>query len=217
MCPGFFKSKETATFRRLGEALARDRDVITMDFRGHGRSGGWYTFSAREGADLEAVLAWTETRYPVIGILGFSLGGAIAINTVSRRPGRVRSLIAVSAPAVFRDIEFKWWTPEAIRRAILGLGPGAGCRPGSLWLKKDTPLERIAQLVSVPVLLMHGTRDMVVGARHSHRLYAAAREPKRLEIIERGSHAEAIYQDRPEEFLRIVNQWFGETLDRAAS
>jgi pimeloyl-ACP methyl ester carboxylesterase len=213
VCPGFFKSKETATFRRLSEALAEERDVVTMDFRGHGRSGGRYTFSAREGSDLEAVLAWMEPRYRAIGVLGFSLGAAIAINTVSRRPGNVRCLIAVSAPAVFRDIEFKWWTPEAIRRGVLGLRPGAGCRPGSLWLKKEKPLERIARLASMPVLLIHGTRDMIVDAKHSRRLYAAAREPKRLEIIEQGSHAEAMFQDRPEEFVAMVSAWFKPALE----
>jgi pimeloyl-ACP methyl ester carboxylesterase len=154
-----------------------------------------------------------EARYPEIGVLGFSLGGAIAINTVSRRPGNVRSLIAVSAPAVFRDIEMKWWMPEALRRGIQSIGPGAGCRPGSLWLKKEKPLEKIAELAT-PVLLIHGTRDVIVDAKHSHRLYAAAREPKRLEIIERGSHAEALFHDRPEAFLSLVTGWFANTLAR---
>ncbi len=40
ICPGFFKSKETPTFQRLSRALAQERDVITMDFCGHARSGG---------------------------------------------------------------------------------------------------------------------------------------------------------------------------------
>jgi len=55
VCPGFFQSKETPTFQRMSQALAGNCDVLAMDFRGHGRSGGLYTFSAREGADLEAV------------------------------------------------------------------------------------------------------------------------------------------------------------------
>ena len=46
ICPGFFQSKETGTFQRLSLALAAHWDVLAMDFRGHGRSTGLYTFSA---------------------------------------------------------------------------------------------------------------------------------------------------------------------------
>ena len=211
VCHGFFKSKETRVFDRMSRALAIRHDVLTMDFRGHGRSGGLYTFSAREGADLEAVLAWARSRYAHLGVLGFSLGGAIAINTICRSPAGVRSLITVSAPAGFREIEFKWWTPEAIRRGIRGLRPGAGCRPGNLWLKKERPVDNMAAL-RVPVLFVHGTRDMIVDARHSRRLFEAAPEPKRLEIIKGGSHAEGLFQDDPEGFTRLIERWWTETL-----
>jgi len=212
LCPGFFKSKETPTFQRLAEALAGDRAVLCMDFRGHGRSSGHYTFSAKEHADLEAVLTWARARYERLGILGFSLGAAIAINTLSRHPGRVRSLIAVSAPCAFEDIEFKWWTPEAIRRGLQGLEPGAGCRPGNLFLKKERPIDRVRALAPIPTLFLHGTRDVIVDAQHSRRLYAAAQEPKRLEVIKGGSHAEALFRDDPQRFLRLVDAWWARTL-----
>ena len=108
VCPGFFQSKETAAFRRLSRDLTHDQDVLCMDFRGHGRSGGLYTFSAKEGADLEAVLDWARERYSAIHLLGFSLGGAIAINTAARFPGVIRTLIAVSAPSAFEKIEYRF-------------------------------------------------------------------------------------------------------------
>lgn len=214
LCPGFFKSKETPTFQRMSQALAVEQDVVAMDFRGHGRSGGRYTFSARESDDLAAVLEWARGRYRSIDLLGFSLGAAIAINTASRHPERVRSLIAVSAPAAFEEIEFKFWTPEAIRRGIEGLEPGAGCRPGSLFLKKGRPLDSVRRLAGLPILFIHGTRDVIVGLDHSRRLYAAAAEPKRLEIINGGSHAEALFRDDPEGFVRMVLGWWAKILSR---
>lgn len=64
ICPGFFQSKDTPTFRRMAEALATGQDVIAMDFRGHGRSDGFYTFSAYEGMDLAAVLRWQPNSAP---------------------------------------------------------------------------------------------------------------------------------------------------------
>jgi len=215
ICPGFFQSKETATFQRMSRALAVHWDVLAMDFRGHGRSGGLYTFSALERADLEAVLRWVQGRYRGVGILSFSLGAAIAINTVSRHHGVVQSLIAVSAPSAFEDIEFKFWTPEAMRTGLTGLEPGAGCRPSNPLMKKDRPLDTVRHLGNTPLLFIHGTHDVIVDVQHSHRLHAAAAEPKRLEIIEGGSHAEALFRDDPTRFLSLVETWVAKTLGGA--
>ena len=212
VCPGFFQSKDTPTFQRMSEALAGPRDIVAMDFRGHGRSTGLYTFSAQEGADLGAVLDWARARYEKIAIMGFSMGGAIAINTVSRRPQDVEALIAVSAPSAFEDIEFQFWTPEAMRVGLLALEHGQGCRPGSPLLEKARPLETIQRFQGIPLLLIHGTNDVIVGVRHSHRLFAAAPEPKQLEIIEQGSHAETLFRDDPEGFVRLVQTWLARTL-----
>ncbi len=207
VCPGFFKSQETRTFRRMSEALAEGRDVIAMDFRGHGRSGGRYTFSAHERADLEAVLAWARPRYQRISLLAFSLGAAIAINTLSRNHAQIESLVTVGAPCDFAAIEFQWWHPEAWRTGLRGLERGSGCRPGNLWLPKERPLDTVGKLGGVPKLFVHGTRDVIVGVEHSRRLYAAAPGPKRLEIIEGGSHAEALFRDDPDGFCALVNDW----------
>ena len=212
ICPGFFQSKDTPTFKRLAQTLTNQHDVLCMDFRGHGRSTGLYTFSALEGADLEAVLRWAWEHYQHVGILGFSLGAAIAINTVTRHLDQVHSLIAVSAPSSFEEIEFKFWTPEAMRTGVLGLEPGVGCRPGNLFLTKAQPLDSVQHLKGLPILFVHGTRDVIVGVDHSRRLYAAAAEPKRLEIIAGGSHAEALFRDDPERFTRLVQAWLNETL-----
>jgi len=211
VCPGFFQSKDTRTFRDLCLALSRTVDIVAMDFRGHGRSGGLCTFSAREGRDLEAVLAWAEERYARLGLLGFSLGAATAIVTAARLAGRVRSLIAVSAPASFDDIEFQWWTPRAWRTGLRGSEPGAGCRPGNPWMRKARPIDEVKRL-KCPALFVHGTRDAIVGLEHTRRLYAAAPEPKGLSVIEGGDHAEALFRDDPGGFLAISEPWIARTL-----
>lgn len=133
------------------------------------------------------MLAWGRSRYRRLHVMGFSLGGAIAIHAVSRQRDGVEALIAVSAPAAFEDIEFKFWTLEAIRRGLQGVERGAGCPPGNPFLKKQRPIDHIARLEGVPLLFVHGTNDVIVGVRHSHRLFAAAKEPKRLEMIEGGA------------------------------
>ncbi|MBI4342021.1 MAG: alpha/beta fold hydrolase [Candidatus Omnitrophica bacterium] len=217
VCPGFFQSKDTPTFQHLSQALAESCDVIAMDFRGHGRSGGRYTFSAQEPADLDAVLGWARARYARLAVIGFSMGGAIAINTLSHSPAQVHGLIAVSAPSTFEAIEFQFWTPEAIRTGLQGWERGAGCRPGNLLLSKERAVDHVSQLAPIPLLFIHGTRDVIVGVDHSRRLYAAASEPKRLEILEGGSHAEALFRDDPDRFVSLINSWLAQTLPPPAS
>ncbi len=56
----------------------------------------------------------------------------------------------------------------------------------------------------MPVLLIHGTSDLIVSHSHSQRLYAQALEPKRLEIIEGAGHAEEIYRHQREQFLHRI-------------
>ena len=209
ICPGFFQSKETAIFRRLSQDLAQNQDVICMDFRGHGRSGGLYTFSAKEGMDLEAVLEWAQQRYSRISLLGFSMGAAIVLNTASQFPKSIESVIAVSGPSSFEEIEYKVWDPEMIKAGIRAWDPHMGCRPGSPFLKKERPSDAIRKLSPTPVLLIHGTSDLIVSHSHSQRLYEAASEPKQLEIIEGAGHAEEIYRQYPEKFLQLIQKGAG--------
>jgi len=211
ICPGFFQSKKTPTFQRLAGALSMDCDVVCMDFRGHGDSSGRFFFSAYEQADLNAVLDWIGKRYARVALLGFSLGAATAINVASRRK-EIRSLIVVSAPAAFEDIEFKFWTPKAILTGIRGSEPGAGFWPGNPWVKKERPVDCIKSISPIPILLIHGTRDPIVLHRHSERLHRAAKEPKRLVLIEGGGHAEDLFRQKPEQFLPPVREWLRATL-----
>lgn len=209
ICPGFFQSRSARDFQQLARACSEQTDVISLDFRGHGDSNGLYTFSAREGAELQAILDWAKARYERAVVMGFSLGGAIALNTVGSYRPFVEGLVAVSAPASFEDIEFKFWTPEAIRTGWESLGKGIGCRPGNPCLPKQRPVESVAQLSGLPLLFVHGTNDVIVGVEHSRRLFAAASEPKRLELIDGGGHAEVLFRRDPEGFVRLVSQWMG--------
>jgi pimeloyl-ACP methyl ester carboxylesterase len=97
-------------------ALARDRQVITLDLPGFGESA-----PADPGFDLEAVaarvargLAGHGVRGP-FDLVGHSLGGAVALTLAVRRPRLVRRLVLAS-PAGLRPL------PDIAARA---LGAGA--------------------------------------------------------------------------------------------
>ena len=53
LLPGFWRRAESVRLRWLAQELARRWPVITLDFRGHGRSGGAFTFGVREHLDVD--------------------------------------------------------------------------------------------------------------------------------------------------------------------
>lgn len=46
----------------------------------------------------------------------------------------------------------------------------------------------MAQISPIPLLLMHGTADQVIPAKHSQILFELAQEPKQLILIPNGTH-----------------------------
>ena len=105
---GFFNSKDALLLKELGQALANQYDVLIMDFRGHGKSGGLFYWTSKEYLDLKAVLGYARTRYQKIGVIGFSLGAATSIITASQTDG-IDTVISISAPSEFEKIECRFW------------------------------------------------------------------------------------------------------------
>ena len=211
IAPGFFQSKVTPTFERLAHDIQGNFDVISMDFRGHGKSGGFYTFSALEKEDLKAVVDYAREHHRKVGVLGFSYGGSIAI--IEQAEFRnIDSMVCVSSPMASDKVEFKWWTMDAIKLGLKGLEPGAGVRPGNPFLQKTKALDVVSSISPTPIYFIHGTHDPTVSMKHSEFLYEKAREPKKIKIFEKGSHAEEIYRQFPKQFIAEIKSWFFETL-----
>ena len=93
LCHGF--SGSSHDFALHVEHLARSREVVVLDHRGHGAStklGRLHGYSIeRLAADLTALIA-DEIGGPV-DLLGHSMGGAMSIAVTMARPDLVRSLI----------------------------------------------------------------------------------------------------------------------------
>ena len=215
IAPGFFNNKDTFLFRRITEAFSKEYDVIVFDFRGHGKSSDKFSWTAHEQKDLQAIIAYAkDNHYAKIGVIGFSLGAAVALIEASNYHN-IDSLIAVSTPVDSKSINYHFWEKDMWEDLRLNFGikgQGKGVRLGNPFLKKIRPLDIVDKVSPAPVLFIHGEKDWLVKPSHSQRLFQKAKEPKALTIIKDGGHAERMFDIFPEQFMKICLNRFRETL-----
>jgi pimeloyl-ACP methyl ester carboxylesterase len=92
----------------IGE-LSKTRKVIAIEMQGHGRTadtGRDFTYD-NLADDVAALLDYL--KIPSADILGYSLGGGVALNCAIRHPDKVRKVVSISA--VFRQ---NGWTKEGL-------------------------------------------------------------------------------------------------------
>jgi hypothetical protein len=164
-------------------------DVLLVDYRGYGLSGGSPSLAGLHldfEAALEALLERPDTDPDRVIVLGQSLGGALAITALaaSARREQVRALIALGAFTSYRALAREkladFWLTWPLQ-APLGLAIDDRFRP----------VDAIGELRPLPVLIIHGEDDRVVPAHHAMALYRAAGPPKTLWIVPGAGHLEA--------------------------
>ena len=92
----------------IGE-LSKTRKVIAIEMQGHGRTadtGRDFTYD-NLADDVAALLDYL--KIPSADVIGYSLGGGVALNCAIRHPDKVRKVVSISA--VFRQ---NGWTKEAL-------------------------------------------------------------------------------------------------------
>ncbi|MCD4779649.1 MAG: alpha/beta hydrolase [Candidatus Omnitrophica bacterium] len=214
---GFYNSKQAILFEDMATILSGHFDVIVMDLRGHGGSTGWFTWTAKEYLDIEAVLTYTKRHYEKIGMVGFSLGAAVCLIAASR-VSSLQSLISVCSPMSFRHVDFRWWQLGFEENLIYNFFQdgrvGKGVRPGWLWKKKIKPID-IVDRIKIPTLFIHGAKDWLILPWHSLRLYDKACCQKELKIFPQGTHAEFVFRLYREDFTTCLTDWFNKTIPAA--
>ncbi len=212
---GFFNAKDAYLFREIAKALSLHYDVVAFDFRGHGKSTGLFTWTSQECEDLKAVIDYVkECGYEAIGLMGFSLGAAISLIETAQNTD-IKTLIAVSAPYDFWKIDYQFWKPSMIDDLKLNIGfksKGKGVRPSHPFAAKTAPIDIVDCIAPRPVLFLHGDDDWLINVRHSRKLYAKAKEPKKLIVLEKLGHAETMFDQKPDVFMKHCFDWFSTTL-----
>lgn len=211
ICPGCFMCKDAKPFLNMAMDFSEYFDIIVMDFRGHGKSSGLFTFSAHEHLDLKAVVDYAKKRYVKIILLGFSIGAATTIIYTSKHKG-IDGVIAVSAPTDFDKIENHFLKKEAVVPAMekFELGKSPTLRPGNIALKKIKPIDVVSGISPVPILFLSGRQDPIIHHWHAEKLFECAREPKKLTVFPDGLHAEELYRKSRKRFLDTCIDWYQE-------
>ena len=153
-------------------------DVLLLDYRGYGLSGGRPSLAGLQldfEAALEALLERPDADPDRVIVLGQSLGGALAITALAASPrrGQVRALIVEGALTSYRALAREkladFWLTWLLQ-APLGLTIDDRYRA----------IDAIGELAPLPVLIVHGEKDRVVPPDHAMMLYEEARPPKTL-------------------------------------
>lgn len=166
-------------------------DVFIIDYRGYGRSDGKPN---EQGTYHDAQAAYeyltkTLKRDPrTIVAHGESLGSAIAVDLAAKVP--VAGVVIEEAFTSVADVGQKMFPYLPVRLLVRN--------------KYDT-LSKIAR-INAPLLIFHSREDEMIPWRHGERLFAAAREPKRLAELH-GSHNDAFYVSG-ETYRRVLKEFF---------
>lgn len=158
--------------------------LLAIDFAGCGVSeGDLITLGHDEWGDLAAGLDWLADRREVdparLALVGRSMGAVSALRCATRHGG-ARALVLDSPFADLGELcreqagkmglpFFPFWP---VVRGIVQLR--AGFDPADV-----RPVEALEKL-EIPVLLIHGERDMLIGIEHSERLLATRPEATEL-------------------------------------
>lgn len=206
-----------------GDMLARFRflaagfNLFFFDVRGHGESpGSFSTIGYLEARDFDAALLALERLKPAwskrLGVLGLSMGAAMAIRGLAAHPG----LRCAVAEAPFRSFNavvhqftrnhfslpyfpFVWLTLVIIRLRL-----GADPEPLS-------PIYHAAASPGRPKLFIAGSEDTLMPLTEVRAVFDAAADPKELWRIEGAAHGRC-QETAGGEYERRISEFFGRHL-----
>ena len=196
------------------EAAARGFVALRFDFRGSGESEGRFQDMTVSGEVDDAVRALdlleghVDVHPQRIGVLGLSLGGAVAALLAGKDP-RVQSVVLWSAVADLAGVF------GATMGGMLPRGDtdvGGDIAGGSFFAELPAlhPLDAVGRYQG-PLLVVHGTADATVPHENGVRLYEAAPGEKHLELIEGADHT-CNSQDWERRVLDLTLDWWERTL-----
>lgn len=169
---------------------ALNLSVLIIDYHGYGDSEGT---PSETGTRMDARAAWNyltvECGIPPgqIIMFGRSLGAAVATELAREHaPG------AVILESPFRSL------PDMAQAAYPFL-------PARWLVRYEYDTEAYVRDINAPLLVIHSEQDDIIPYSHGQAVYAAAREPKSMLVIE-GDHNTG-FLNNPEKYLNNIDRF----------
>ena len=177
--------------------------MVLPDLRCHGRSTGKYiTYGVREHRDIKAVMDKLIGDGAVakrVSVFGVSMGATISI-LYAAKDRRCESVMVVapfvSAKEILRS-KMLFTEDEKIDAIVAAAGRITGCN-----MAQSSALQAVKGLQR-PLLMVHGTLDMVVPYEHGRWIYDAAPGPKEFRTLRFSGHTTSMVF-RDEEFTESL-------------
>ena len=172
---------------------SRGFGVAYVSYRGFGGSTGQPT---EQGLITDANTAYDwllamGVAPQSIALLGESLGSGVAVQLAAAKQVGAISLNAPYTSTADVGARIYWWLPVR------------------LLMKDQFKSIDFIKRVTKPLLVVHGDRDVLIPVEFGKRLFAAANEPKEMEVIKGYGH-EAMFEEvtwarEVEFFERVMN------------
>ncbi|MEA4820884.1 MAG: alpha/beta hydrolase [Erysipelotrichales bacterium] len=191
--------------------IEKDFDVLLIDLRAHGLSGGKYCgMGALEKNDIQEWVKYVNDRFMNkcnIILHGISLGAACCLGSLYKNDNEsVKMVFADSTFTKVYDIYVCVGTKRygKILAAILMIFVGILTRLiAKFSLRKISTMEWIKES-KIPIMFIIGSEDKMIDQEKFLVLYDGYKGPKELKVIEGAHHALGHYVDK-EEYKRFVN------------
>ncbi len=179
-------------------ALARTHTVFALDLPGFGasRMPGRYTFART----VELLAAWMEANsIGCADVVGHSMGGQIAMLLAAAHTGRVRRLVLIAPAGIPFTTDLLRTAGRAFgsrmasdpRFTPIVMGGAISTSPRILWQAvrqiRDIDVRSLVRSLTVPTLILWGTRDRLLPVENAATLSAAIARAQ-VTIVPDASH-----------------------------
>ncbi|WP_103069556.1 alpha/beta hydrolase [Aquimarina sediminis] len=137
--------------RRASLYTKNNYDILFVDYRGYGKSDGFYQKESELYNDAQKIYDYTKTRYPEknIIVLGFSIGTGFASYTASKNNPK---LLILEAPYYAWDDFIANITPVP-----------------KMLIRYEIPSYKFLENVACPIQIFHGTNDVLINPQENSK------------------------------------------------
>lgn len=197
-------------------------NVIAMDSRHHGESGGNdISYGYYERYDLKKVVNYIKDTYGediCIGIHGVSMGAGITLMYAgSVEDGADFYIVDCPYSDFYKEASYRLqydfkYAPKFSRKFIVDIGDMAIRLRSGFSLKEVRPIDHIHK-ISSPVMFINTKEDKYIPPEMSQELYDMKEDKKHIYWVETGGHSKA-YEEDPEKYQQEIETFIATYVEK---